>query len=164
MSYRGVHFALLPEDVQKLRNAADDEQLLVVVQEDIEERWDEPWLFQTDKGWAALHRCFTDGRLLYDNGEYPLRVCILGGEQLYRGDDYAVSLLTPEQVRDVAAALAPIDMASLRARYDAIDTADYGKALSDDDFEYVWACYKGLPEFFAKASAAERAMVFTVDF
>jgi hypothetical protein len=83
---------------------------------------------------------------------------------LYRGDHYAVSLLTSEQVCDAASALAPIDKASLRARYDAIDTADYGKALSDDDFEYVWPCFKGLPQFFAKASAAERAMVFTVDF
>jgi hypothetical protein len=78
MSQRGVYFALFPADVQKLHDADNDEQLLAVIQDDIEERWDEPWLFQTDKRWAGIHRCLTDGRLAYDNGEYPLRACVLG--------------------------------------------------------------------------------------
>ena len=163
MAQRGVHFALLPIDVQKLRDAQNDAQLLAAIQDDIEERWDEPWLFQTDKGWAGIHRCLTDGRLAYDNGDYPLRACVLGGEQLYEGNDFVVSLLTPEQVSDVASALAPIDRASLRTRYERIAPADYGAPLSDDDFEYLWNCFVGLPEFFNKAASAGRAMVFTVD-
>lgn len=164
MPQRGVYFALLPVDVEKLRNAESDEQLRAVIQDDIEERWDEPWLFQTDKGWAGIHRCLTDGRLAYDNGEYPLRACVLGGEQLYEGDDFVVSLLPPEQVDDVASALAPIDKPSLRTRYDAIDPTEYGTQLSDDDFEYLWNCFVGLPAFFRKAASAGRAVVFTVDF
>jgi len=163
MAQRGVYFALLPTDVQKLRDAQNDEQLLAVIQDDIEEKWDEPWLFQTDKGWAGIHRCLTDGRLAYDNGDYPLRACVLGGQQLYEADDFVVSLLTAEQVGDVAAALAPIDKASLHARYERIDPADYGAPLGDDDFEYLWRCFVGLPEFFDKAAAAGRAMAFTVD-
>ena len=55
MAQQGVYFALLPSDLQRLRDAENDEQLLAVVQDDIEERWDEPWLFQTDKGWAGIH-------------------------------------------------------------------------------------------------------------
>ena len=55
MSQRGVYFALLPVDVEKLRDAENDEQLRAVIQDDLEERWDEPWLFQTDKGWAGRH-------------------------------------------------------------------------------------------------------------
>lgn len=164
MSQRGVYFALLPVDVEKLRNAENDEQLRAVIQDDIEERWDESWLFQIDKGWAGIHRCLTDGRLAYDNGEYPLRACVLGGEQLYEGDDFVVSLLTPEQVHDVASALALIDNASLRSRYEAIDPTEYGMPLSADDFEYLWNCFVGLPEFFKKVAAAGRPMVFTVDF
>ena len=99
MAQRGVHFALLPVDVEKLRQA--------------------------------------------ENGEYPLRACILGGEQLYDGDDFVVSLLTPAQVVDVAAA--------------------DGTPSPHDDFEYLWTCFRGLPEFFGKAAADGRAMVFTVD-
>src|SRR5262245_28821520 len=114
MAQRGVYFALLPSDVQKLRDAQNDVQLLAVIQDDIEERWDEPWLFQTDKGWAGIHRCLTDRRLAYDNGDYPLRACVLGGEQLYEGHDFVVSLLTCKQVGEVASALARIDRASLR--------------------------------------------------
>jgi hypothetical protein len=163
VSQRGVYFGLLPDDVRKLRSAAKGDQLLAVIQDDIEERWDEPWLFQTDKGWAGIHRCLTDGRLAYDNGEYPLRACVLGGEQLYDGNDFVVSLLTPEQVSDVASALASINKESLRARYQAIDPIDYGTPLSGDDFEYLWNCFAGLPEFFKKVASARRAMVFTVD-
>ena len=46
---------------------------------------------------------------------------ILGGAQVYEGDDYIVSLLTPEQVREVAGAAAEVDQATLRAGYDRID-------------------------------------------
>jgi len=42
MSERGVYFALLAVDVEKLRNAENDKQLRAVIQDDIEERWDEP--------------------------------------------------------------------------------------------------------------------------
>ena len=163
MPQRGVYFALLPSDVAKLRDAPSDEQLLAVIQDDIEERWDEPWLFQTDKGWAGIHRCLTDGRLAYDNGDYPLRACVLGGEQLYDGNDFVVSLLAPERVADVASALAPIDEASLRSRYYLIDPTDYGMPLSQEDFEHLWSCFAGLPEFFKKVALSGRAMVFTVD-
>jgi len=119
---------------------------------------------QIDKGWAGIHRCVTDGRLAFDNGEYPLRACVIGGEQLHAGDDFVVSLLTAEQVDEVASALASIDKASLRHRYEAIDPAEYGTPLSDDDFEYLWNCFAGLPEFFRRAASAGGAMVFTVDF
>jgi len=87
--------------------------------------------FQTDKGWAGIHRCLTDGRLAYDNGTDLLRACVLGGEHLYKGDDFVVSLLTPEQVGDVATVLAPIDKASLHTGYKLIDPADYGAPLSE---------------------------------
>jgi hypothetical protein len=163
MSQRGVYFALLPADVQKLREAATDDQLLAVIQDDIEERWDEPWLFETDKGWAGIHRCLTDGRLAFDNGEYPLRACVLGGERLYAGDDFVVSLLTSEQVRDVASALASIDKASLRARYERIDPSGDGAPAGDDDFEYLWSCFDGLPDFFERVAASGRSLIFTVD-
>ena len=92
-----------------------------------------------------------------------MRAYVLGGEQLYRGDDFIVSFLTPEQVRDVASALAPINKEWLRARYGAIDPNDYGVPTGDENFEYLWSGFEGLPEFFAKLGAVGRALVFTVD-
>jgi hypothetical protein len=163
MSQRGVYFALTSEDAQKVREAKNDLTLRSVIQDDIEERWDEEWLFQTDKGWAAIHRCLTDGRLAYDNGEYPLRACVLGAAQLHEGDDFIVSFLTPEQVKDVATALASVNRGWLRSRYSKLDPAEYGLSPTDDDFDYVWSCFDGLPAFFAKAASAARAVMFTVD-
>ena len=38
--------------------------MLDIVQEEIEEPWDEEWLLEMDKAWDAIHRCLTDGRLV----------------------------------------------------------------------------------------------------
>jgi len=94
MSQRGVFFALLDPDAARLRQAHTDVDLRAIIEDEIEERWDTAWLFQMDKAWAGLHRCLTDGRLELANGTYPLNACVLGGEQLHRGDEYIVSLLT----------------------------------------------------------------------
>ena len=164
MSERGVYFALLPDDVVKLRNARNDEDVRSVVQDDIEERWDEAWLFQIDKAWAGIHRCLTDGRLAFDNGTYPLNACVLGGEQLCQGDAFIVSLLTPEQVRDVASALARVDKQWLREKYEAIDPVEYGAPITSTEFEYLWSSFVGLPTFFQRAADTGRTVIFTVDF
>ncbi|HMA36618.1 MAG TPA: DUF1877 family protein, partial [Chloroflexia bacterium] len=105
----------------------------------------------------------TDGQLAMDNGSYPLKLCILGGRQLYIGEDYIVSLITPDQVRDVAQALTKIDRAMLRTHYFQIDPHDYGADLDEADFAYTWDWFEGLPAFYARAAAAQRAVIFTVD-
>ena len=51
----------------------------------------------------------------------------------------------------------------MRCRYDAIDVDEYDGHLSDDDFEYTWSWFVPLREFFNKAAAHGRAMIFTVD-
>lgn len=163
MSYRGVHFAITDVDLTSLLRASSDSDLLGFISDNIEERWDEEWLVQTDKAWDAIHRCLTDGRLQYDNGEDPLRLCILGGRQLYRGDDYIVSLKEPEQCAEIANALAAIDADWLRSRYLAIEPSDFGRNPSEDDFEYTWGWFSSLSQFYAKASTARRHVVFTVD-
>jgi hypothetical protein len=35
--------------------------------------------------------------------------------------------------------------------------------VSDNDFEYTWSWFPQLPNFFQKAAAASRHMLFTVD-
>ena len=163
MPYRGVHFAITDADLASLLRASSDRDLLGFISDNIEERWDEEWLTQTDKAWDAIHRCLTDGRLQYDNGEDPLRLCILGGKQLYRGDDYIVSLKESEQCAEIANALAAIDADWLQSRYFAIKPSHFGRYPSEDDFEYTWGWFSSLPQFYAKASMASRHVIFTVD-
>ena len=163
MACRGVLFAISNEDLAKLLRAPNDEQILTIVQEDIEERWEEAWLCQLDKAWDAIHRCLTDGKIGFDNGQYPYNRCVLGGRQLHQSDGYIVSLKTSSEVADLAKVLRAIDQGTLRLRYFAIDPTDYGLNFSEEDFEYTWEYFRDLPDFYDRAAAAGRHVIFTVD-
>jgi hypothetical protein len=161
MSARGVHFAVTDEQARALLAAKSDRKLMDLVGK-IEKAWDRRFLAQTDKAWDGIHRCLTDGYLLYESGEYPLNHCICGGRQLFRGRSYTVSFVTAEQVKDVAEALSKVTKGWMRKRYDAIDPDDYEFDIEDDDFEYVWENFLDLRRFYKKAAAAGRAVIFTV--
>lgn len=161
----GVHFALSAADCKKLRGLKDPDERQALIYEDLEEKYlaSDKWSFQLDKAWDALHRSLTDGRLLYATGPFPLAYTILGGERLDVGESGSACLLTPEQVTAVATALADVTEPWLRKRYFAIDAEQYGVPVNDEDFEYTWSSFQGLPAFFARAAAAKRAVLFSVD-
>jgi len=161
MAGRGVHFALTPEEESQLVDGPHDDDELMKTIAEIENRWDREWLMETDKAWDAIHRCLTDGSLEY--GRTPFHKCILGTCSLYDGEDYIVSFLEPDEVKEVAEAIADIDRAWLRQKYDAIDPDDYDGELSDEDFEYTWSNFADLQAFYQKAARHDRSVVFTVD-
>lgn len=163
MACRGVLFAIEPGAATRLLAAASDDEVLAIVQDEIEERWDEAWLVQLDKAWDAIHRCLSDGTLDPNAGSRSRSLAILGGHQLHRGDDYIISLLTPDEAQEVAAEIAAIDEAWLYEKYDAIDTDDYGCPKSEEDFDYTWDYFRPLPPFFKRAGDAGRYVIFTVD-
>ena len=117
MAGRGVHFAVTADQVSALLAAKSDRKLIPLIDQ-IEETWEEPFVVETDKAWDAIHRCLTDGSLLFVSGEYPLNHCICGGRQLHRGGDYTVSFVSDPQVKDVAAALDNRACTLWRVRYD----------------------------------------------
>lgn len=166
MVARAVHFAIDDEQASRLMDTPDmDDAGLLAFVEEVEEGpngegWDAEWAQETDKAWDAIHRCLTDGKLEW--GDTPFHNCILGSCNLYDGDDYLMSYLDPDEVKEVVAAIKDIDRAELRRRYDAIDTDSYGE-LSDSDFEYTWCWFPPLRDFFQRAATANRHMLFTVD-
>jgi hypothetical protein len=162
MGALGVHFALADADARRLLDAADPDAVLAVVDE-IEERGEEAWLVQSDKAWDAMHRSLSNGTLYHDEGEYPLNRTVLGGKHLYDGDDYVVSYVAPNEVKDVAAALAVITEADFRKRYDAIDADEYDGAHGQEDFDFTWRAFVDVRALFKKAADAGRSVVFTVD-
>lgn len=93
---------------------------------------------ESDKSWDAMHRALGDGKLDGETGPYPLSHVVLGGQQLYDGDDYILVLKDPKMLHDIAQALASVTKERLRAGYDAMDTKAYGFEPSDEDFEYTW--------------------------
>jgi hypothetical protein len=156
----GVHFAITAEQERALLAADGDEDAVGDVVEDLEESWDDDRLTaDTDKAWDAMHRCLTDGSLDPDAGEYPLNLTILGGRHLH--EDCYVVHVDASEVRDVAVALRGIDQTWLRARFDAIDDPEYGGAGDDEDFEYTWTNFVDVRDFYGRAAAAGRAVIFT---
>lgn len=165
MSCLGVHFALAEDQVRKLRANGDDSKRLEYVQ-GIEEELlsgDKLHAAESDKSWDALHRLMADGSLDWDGGQYPLNHVVLAGELLYAGDDYIMSLKTPEQVRDIADALHALDSDEFRSRYYRIDADDYDADLSDDDLEYTWSWFKGVRDLYSRAAKEGRYVLFTAD-
>jgi hypothetical protein len=162
MSALGVHYALTRGQAQALLAAKTDKRLLALI-EDIEEAWEKPFLVESDKAWDAIHRCLTDGSLLYESGDYPLNHCICGGRQLYRGRAYTVSYVTPRQVKDVAQALTKVTKKWMQRRYALIDASEYDGEMGDDDFQYTWDNALDVRRFYKKAAQAGRAVIFTVD-
>ena len=77
MSCLGVLFALTDADAPRLLAAEGPDAVMSIVEE-IEEKWDEAWLAQTDKSWDAIHRSLSNGTRFHDEGEYPLNRAILG--------------------------------------------------------------------------------------
>ncbi len=169
MACRAVLYALTGADAKQLLNIRGDEALEDFVVENIGEHWDEEWRCDLDKSWDGIHRTLTDGELSWDNGEYPLNHAIIGGRQLYEGDDYIFTFVSVAQVADVAQAVNSISDEEFRERFFRIDPASFQRTwgeweqVDERNFEYVAGWFGELKPFYAKAAAAGRAVLFTVD-
>lgn len=161
MGCLGVYFALTDEDLRKVLDAATDEDRRAIITDDIEDRWNEEWLFSTDQAWGGIHRCLSDGTLDNMKGEYPLKLAVLGGQHLYGADDYIIVLIAPDEAGDLAEALAGIEEGWLRSRYESHRFPDYGLEKCEDDFAYIWSYFEGLKRFIRKAADARRSVLFT---
>jgi hypothetical protein len=166
MGCLGVHFALNAEEVAHLLSLDDERARLEHLEEVIETTYFEqcPELIaESDKSWDAMHRLLADGQLSWDGGDYPLNHTVLAGKLLYTKSDYIMSLKNPQQVRDIAAALAGIDEAEFRQRYFAIDAKSYPSPLSEEDFRYTWDWFQGVRDLYARAAKEDRFVMFTAD-
>jgi hypothetical protein len=173
MACLGVHFAITKDMADKLLHAKNDEELIEIVQEEIEEKWDKENLCETDKAWDAIHRCLSDGSLRSQPRAYllgdvlrfsigkisRLRNCIFGGKILNRKNDYFVVLLMPSQVRETAEELSKVTREWLRDRYFKLKFLNCPWEKSEQDWEW----FKGLPAFFQKAAKDGRYVIFAVD-
>jgi hypothetical protein len=166
MGCRGVHFALSEAEVEHLRSLPSERERLDYVIEDLEISYfadREEYLAESDKAWDAMHRVLADGELTWDGGDYPLNHVVLAGELLYTEPDYIMSLKSPEQVRDIAAALPRVTEAEFRRRYFAIDPEVYGCPVNEEDFAYTWDWFQHVRRLYTKAAAEGRYALFTAD-
>lgn len=158
----GMHFAIGYDQAMKLLKCKSDEDLVSLVEEEIEESAGEEDSFQTDKAWDAIHRCLSDGSLDVRRGTRPLNQAILGGNILNKEQDYFVVLLTPTEVKAVAEALGKVTEDWMKKKYFDQKFPDYQGEKSQEDWEYTWSSFQGLPEFFANAAGRKQHVIFTV--
>ncbi len=166
MASLGVLFSIDEQEVLKLKSLQTDEERLEFVQENIEEIYFDQFperKAELVQSWDALHRSLTDGKLEYTNGAFPLNHTIVGGEKVYNGDDYIMTLKTPEQVRLIAIEILKIDRDTLRKGYERIDEEDYGTSLTEEDFEFTWDWFELSKDFWRLAAKENRFVLFTVD-
>lgn len=166
MACLGVLFSLDEKIVKKLKSFKTDEKRLEYLQEDIEEVYFEQYpdkIAELDKAWDSIHRCLTDGKLEWENGDYPLNHIILGGELIYHEEDYIMSLKNPNQVQDIADNIDLVTEEILRIGYNKIDSQDYGFELTVEDFQYTVDWFRDSINFWKQAAKDKRYVLFTAD-
>lgn len=166
MGCLGIHVSLSRGEVERLCAIADEAARVEHFHEVIEEEYfaNHPQrMAESDKAWDAMHRTLADGELTWDGGNYPLNHVVLGGELLYTGDDFIMVLKTPDQVRDVAAALTTLTEDDFRTRYFAINAESYGCPLDEQDFGYTWEWFQEVRQFWIRAADEGRFVLFTAD-
>jgi len=122
-------------------------------------------ILDLDKGWHGIHWLLTGSA---EPTAAPESDAIYGGGEV--GDDLGYGpprLLPPEGVRMVAAAIAAIEVESLRARMDptAMERAQIYPAIWDevDIFDaYLAPSFAELREFYIAAAAARQAVIQTL--
>ena len=166
MPARGVHFSLSEDEVQELLRFDLDCERLEHLQEVIEDEYFEKQperKAESDKAWDAMHRVLSTWELPPKSGLHPMENVVLGGESLYGDDDYLMSLKTPAQVADAAAALPNVEEREFERRYLAIDSAEYDGEISEQDFAYTWEWFQEVRQFWMLAAAEGRYVLFTAD-
>ena len=169
MACRGVFFALTPEESDRLLSARSSDEVVEIIVEEIENRWDRDWLQEMDKSWDAVHRCLGDGSLNKipenDRGK-----AVLESKHLSDRDDYIVCYHPSETVASIAESLDPVSKDWFRKRYFGlkrkflwIDLTQCDGPIDEGDFDYSWTYFEEMRSFFHKAASAGRPVVFSVD-
>jgi hypothetical protein len=153
-----LQFALTRDEAKRLFAAKSDEAMREFIDSLVQspEVRQQERICESHGAWDPIQRCLARGTLDPAAGEPPLRECILGGRELALG----VRLVRPDMVPHIDAALEPITREALRGQYDRIDPTDYGRPLSDADFQSTWAIFQQLRDFYRRAAAAGHAVIF----
>lgn len=115
-----------------------------------------------DKAWHGIHFLLTGEAW---EGAGPAAMAVLGGTEI--GDDVGYGparYLTPDEVREVAAALAPITAADLGTRFDAdaLAKADIYPNIwgeGDEAATYLTEYYDELRSYYLDAASKGNAML-----
>jgi hypothetical protein len=153
--------------------ALDSNERLADLCAELEKRNGEVLQHAMTNVWRDVHRALTDDDcdqyLDLTVGEYPLRLCISGGEGLnptWDGCEDLVILVRAEQVPELCRALEAIDKAWFRRKLRALD----GQVLFSNDGEEsdevltpAWKVFRSLRAFYLEAEKAGLPVVCVLE-
>src|SRR5262245_59543257 len=111
------HIALTTEEMDGLLEAAEGgDGALEDWFQDVGRKKKKPWAVAQDKAWELVHRSLTgdhdpDGYIDGEAGDWPLCLCILGGERLHEEWARSFWLVRPDEVAELVSALHELDEA-----------------------------------------------------
>lgn len=135
---------------------------------------------QSDKAWDAMHRCLSDWppetpyfypvdpadgafALPEDHGTLPLKLCVLGGRKVMDSEySYFIRLVEPEEVDELVPALEKVDKPWMRDKYFTHCRGAWPE-YGEEDFEYTWAYFEDVRDFYKRIRGTGRSVVFTAD-
>lgn len=149
-------------DKERLQEFVADPARVTAYLNDEDEAYEER-TFDVDKAWHGIHFLLTGQPW---GGKEPLGWAVLGGEAIGEDVGYGPArLLMPEQVADVAGALAAIDEAQFRSRFapEAMGKADIYPDIwmrdGQEALDYIAHYYVRLVDFYSKAAARGDGML-----
>lgn len=117
-----------------------------------------------DKAWHGIHFLLTGDA--WDPGGTAAGLAVMGGEPVGVDGPYGPTrLLSPEDVKAVAAALGPLTADELRGRFDPDAMTDVYPDLWDQGepaFRYLWNAFERLRALYADAAAAGDAVLIAL--
>lgn len=124
--------------------------------------------YAINHAWDEIHRCLTGDVtdwMDFDSGDYPLKLCVHGGESLRDATD-SVTLVDAEEIPPLCRALAGIERDWMKERLLALPASELswyrGRRMDDDDVEDVWSEFCALRRFYLEAERLKLPVICTI--
>ena len=119
-----------------------------------------------DRLWEPLHRALNDdhtpdGDLDVDSGDYPLCLCVLGGEAVFNDGRRYATVIDSEEVADLLEELQGMKRPSFAKKFFALPDDQFHE-LSEDVCAECWELLKDLRKLLKRAKKEDAAMLCSV--
>jgi hypothetical protein len=158
----GYHIALSREHAKRVFANKDDASLPPLIAELLGDKALKAngQVLEVKKTWDAIHRCFTDGTLDPEGGDFPLNHVILGGKQLHKGDDYIAVVVRPDMVTFIAEGLHDLKEPDFRKSFFALGEKGYDQPINEKEYSFVWHMVHEIRTFFEFCDEERFAVLF----
>lgn len=159
----GHHIALSRDHAKRVFANKDDASLPPLIAELLGDKSlrANSQILDVKRTWDAIHRCFTEGALDPEGGEFPLNHVILGGKKLHNGDDYVAVVVRPDMVTFIAEGLRDVKEPDFRKAFFALSEKGYDQPINEKEYSYIWHMVQEIRAFFEYCDEERFAVLFT---